>query len=48
MQAFITKGCFTDHGGKIIQGDDSWIIEGKGIHLEGMTHYSVQMSNTAF
>ena len=39
MQAFITKGCFTDHGGKIIQGDDSWIIEGKGIHLEGMTHY---------
>ena len=33
MQAFITKGCFTDHGGKIIQGDDSWIIEGKGIHL---------------
>ena len=39
MKAFITKGCFTDHGGKIDQGDDSWIVEGKAVHLEGMTHY---------
>ena len=39
MQAFITKGCFTDHGGKIIQGDDSWLVDGKAAHLEGMTHY---------
>jgi len=39
MQAFITKGCFTNHGGRIIEGDDSWIVEGKGVHLEGMTHY---------
>ena len=39
MQAFITKGCFTDHGGKIIEGDDSWVVDGKGVHLEGMTHY---------
>jgi hypothetical protein len=28
MQAFITKGCMTDHGGIIQQGDDSWIVEG--------------------
>jgi len=39
MQAFITKGCSTDHGGQILEGDDSWIVEGKGVHLEGMTHY---------
>ena len=39
MQAFITKGCFTDHGGKIIQGDDSWLVDGKAANLEGMTHY---------
>ena len=27
MQAFITKGCFTNHGGKIIEGDDSgWLM----------------------
>jgi hypothetical protein len=28
MQAFITKGCFTNHGGKIIEGDDSWLVDG--------------------
>jgi len=39
MQAFITKGCFTDHGAKILEGDDSWVVEGKGVHLEGMKHY---------
>ena len=39
MQAFITKGCMTDHGGIIQQGEDSWQVEGKGAHLEGMTHY---------
>lgn len=39
MQAFITKGCFTDHGGQILEGDDSWIVDGKGVHLEGMVHY---------
>ena len=39
MQAFITKGCFTNHGGKIVEGDDSWLVEGKAAHLEGMSHY---------
>lgn len=39
MQAYITKGCTTDHGGIIQQGDDSWIVDGKGVHLEGMTHF---------
>ena len=39
MQAFITKGCFTNHGGKIIEGDDSWLVDGKGVHLEGMGHF---------
>lgn len=39
MQAFITKGCFTNHGGQIIEGDDSWLVDGKGVHLEGMGHF---------
>lgn len=39
MQAFITKGSMTDHGGIILQGEDSWKVEGKGAHLEGMTHF---------
>ena len=39
MQAFITKGCFTNHGGKITEGDDSWLVDGKGVHVEGMSHY---------
>ncbi len=34
MQAFITKDCFTDHGGRILEGDDSWIVEGKGAILK--------------
>ncbi|WP_262757562.1 MULTISPECIES: PAAR domain-containing protein [Acinetobacter] len=39
MQAFITRGCFTNHGGKIIEGDDFWLVDGKAAHLEGMKHY---------
>ncbi|RKG36810.1 PAAR domain-containing protein [Acinetobacter rongchengensis] len=39
MKAFITVGCKTDHGGIIILGDSSFIIEGKAVHLDGMTHY---------
>lgn len=39
MPAFITKGCMTNHGGIIQQGEDFWLVDGKGVHLEGMTHY---------
>lgn len=39
MQAFITRGCFTNHGGKIVEGDDFWLVDGKAAHLEGMSHY---------
>lgn len=39
MKAFITVGCKTDHGGIIILGDSSFIVEGKAVHLDGMTHY---------
>lgn len=39
MQAFITRGCFTDHGGQITLGDDSWLVDGKAVHVEGMTHH---------
>ena len=39
MKALITIGCKTDHGGIIVQGDSSFLIEGKAVHLDGMTHY---------
>ena len=39
MPAFITKECYTTHGGRIEQCADFWQVDGRGIHLEGMTHY---------
>ena len=39
MKALITKGCYTSHGGKIDTGDDSFLVEGKAVHLDGMTHW---------
>lgn len=39
MKAFITVGCKTNHGGIILLGDSSYIVEGKAVHLDGMTHY---------
>lgn len=39
MQALITKGCFTTHGGQITTGDDSYLVDGKAVHLDGMTHF---------
>lgn len=39
MKALITVGCMTDHGGIIVLGDSSFLVEGKAVHLDGMTHY---------
>ena len=39
MKALITVGCMTDHGGVIVLGDSSFLVEGKAVHLDGMTHY---------
>ncbi len=39
MKALITVGCKTDHGGIIVLGDSSFLVEGKAAHLDGMTHY---------
>jgi len=39
MKALITVGCKTDHGGIIVLGDSSFIVEGKAVHLDGMTHF---------
>ncbi len=39
MKALITIGCKTDHGGIIVLGDPSFLVEGKAVHLDGMTHY---------
>lgn len=39
MKALITVGCSTTHGAVIDKGDHSFLIEGKAVHLEGMTHF---------
>ena len=39
MKALITVGCKTDHGGIISIGDSSFLVEGKAVHLDGMTHF---------
>ncbi|MFW1827230.1 PAAR domain-containing protein [Acinetobacter sp. ULE_I001] len=39
MKALIIVGCKTDHGGVIILGDVSFLVEGKAVHLDGMTHF---------
>lgn len=39
MQALITRGCVTDHGGIVQEGDHTFLIEGIAVHLEGMSHF---------
>lgn len=39
MKPFITKGDMTSHGGIVIEADNSFIVEGKDVHLEGMKHF---------
>lgn len=39
MKALITVGCTTDHGGIIELGNSSFKVDGKAVHLDGMTHY---------
>lgn len=39
MKALITVGCKTDRGGIIVLGESSFLVEGKAVHLNGMTHY---------
>lgn len=39
MKALITRGCQTDHGGIVQEADNSYLIEGVPVHLEGMKHF---------
>lgn len=56
MKALITRGCTTNHGGIIYEADDSFIVQGKAVHLDGMKHFCPQCkvisyaiaSNTGF
>jgi uncharacterized Zn-binding protein involved in type VI secretion len=38
MPAYVTIGSVTSHGGQITQGDSMLPIDGKAVHLVGMTH----------
>ena len=39
MQATITIGDKTTHGGIVIEADNNFIVQGKAAHLNGMKHY---------
>ncbi len=39
MKALITKGCHTDHGGIVQEADNTFLVEGIPVHVEGMRHY---------
>lgn len=39
MQATITIGDKTTHGGIVIEADNNFIVQGKATHLNGMKHY---------
>lgn len=39
MNALITLGCKTTHGGTVTEADSSFLVDGKAVHLEGMSHY---------
>ena len=39
MQALITRGCITDHGGIIQEAEDTFVVDGIPVHLEGMSHF---------
>lgn len=39
MKALITRGCFTDHGGVVMEADNTFLVEGIPVHLEGMKHF---------
>lgn len=46
MKALITTGCKTDHGGIIVIGDSTFLVEGKAVHLEGMEHFCPKCKTT--
>lgn len=39
MKALITKGCHTDHGGIVQESENSFLVEGIPVHIEGMKHF---------
>ncbi|MFI8012091.1 PAAR domain-containing protein [Acinetobacter sp. ABJ_C4_1] len=39
MKPAIVIGNVTDHGGMVSTGDNTYLIDGKAAHLEGMTHF---------
>lgn len=39
MPAYVTVGSTTSHGGQISQGDALVPMDGKAVHLVGMTHW---------
>lgn len=39
MNALITLGCKTTHGGTVTEADNSFLVDSIAVHLEGMKHY---------
>ncbi|OUY08250.1 PAAR domain-containing protein [Acinetobacter populi] len=45
-KAIITVGATTTHGGVVTNCCETFSIEGKKVHLEGMTHYCPKCKTT--
>ena len=42
----ITQGATTSHGGNVTECDPTFKIDGKNVHLDGMTHYCPKCKKT--
>ena len=45
-QAFITLGSQTSHGGIVAEAENSILIHGIAVHLQGMKHYCPKCQTT--
>ena len=48
MKALITKGCHTDHGGIVQEADNTFLVEGIPVHVEGMRHYCPKLPSDGY
>ena len=44
----ITEGATTDHGGVVVEGIGMFKIDGKKVHVEGMTHFCPKCDKEVF
>jgi uncharacterized Zn-binding protein involved in type VI secretion len=45
-KALITLGTKTSHGGRVVETEASFLIDGMAVHLHGMKHYCPKCQTT--